>query len=125
MTAGMLVRAGAWGCIVLLVYLSLIPGNLQVRTALGGVWEHLFAYSGTATLFALSHPRRRFRIILGLTALGATLELLQGVVPGREPAALTALANAIGAVLGAMLTWVAIQFPRMRWPGGSEHPGRP
>ncbi len=49
-------RAGAWFCVVLLAYLSLIPGNLQVRTGLSGLLEHLVAYLGTAILFALSYP---------------------------------------------------------------------
>ena len=51
-------RAGAWFCIVLLAYLSLISGNLQVRTGLPGLLEHLVAYLGTAVLFALSYRRK-------------------------------------------------------------------
>ena len=53
-------RAGAWFCVVLLAYLSLIPGDLQVRTGLSGLLEHLVAYLGTAMLFALGYPQPGF-----------------------------------------------------------------
>ncbi|SHG74065.1 hypothetical protein [Halobaculum gomorrense] len=38
------------------------------------------------------------------TALGAGVEVAQGVVPGRDPSALDGVVNAVGAVVGA-LAW--------------------
>jgi hypothetical protein len=104
-------RAGAWGCVALLAYLSLTPW--QVRTGAEGVVEHLMAYAGTSTLFALGYPARRLQAAVALTAFGAILELLQAFVPGRSAEVLTAFVNGGGTVLGtAMATILMLQYRR-------------
>jgi VanZ family protein len=106
-------RAGAWGCIVLLAYLSLTPW--QARTGAGGVVEHLVAYAGTSALFALGYPARRPQAVWGLTAFGAILELLQAFVPGRSAALITPFVNGGGVVLGTvMATILMTQYRRRR-----------
>ena len=101
-------RAGAWFCVVLLAYLSLIPGDLQVRTGLSGLLEHLVAYLGTAMLFALGYPHKRPQIGLALVAYAGLLENLQVFSPGRMAHPLDACASATGAVLGVVaVIWLA------------------
>src|SRR5258708_35026561 len=80
-------RAAAIGCLLLIVFLSLIPGGWQERTALPGPIEHFIAYCGTAVILNLG-TRRRYRptrFVIGLAALAATLEVLQHWSPGRDP----------------------------------------
>jgi hypothetical protein len=47
-------RLPAWGCVVLLAVLSLLPAEEMVRTGVDGHLEHVIAYAGTAFLFGLS-----------------------------------------------------------------------
>ena len=101
-------RAGAWFCVVLLAYLSLIPGDLQVRTGFSGLLEHLVAYLGTAMLFALGYPYKRPQTGLVLVAYAGLLETLQAFSPGRTAHPLDACASAAGAILGVVaVTWLA------------------
>jgi VanZ family protein len=99
---------GAWGALVLLALLSLLPKSEMVRTGAAGWFEHVVAYAGTMTLFAIGHARRfglmRPALALGLYAV--VLELAQHVAPGRSPQLRDALAGIAGlslAVIGAAL----------------------
>ncbi len=101
-------RAGAWFCVVLLAYLSLIPGELQVRTGFSGLLEHLVAYLGTAMLFALGYPQRRLQIAVALVAYAGLLETLQAFSPSRTAHPLDACASGTCAVPGVVaVIWVA------------------
>jgi len=107
------IRAGAWFCVVLLAYLSLIPGDLQVRTGLSGLLEHLGAYLGTATLFSRGYPQQRLQIGLALVAYAGLLEALQAFSPGRTANPLDACASGIGAVLGVVaVKWLVGRHAR-------------
>ncbi len=105
-------RAGAWFCVVLLAYLSLIPGDLQVRTGFSGLLEHLVAYLGTAMLFALGYPHKRPQTGLVLVAYAGLLETLQAFSPGRTAHPLDACASGTGAVLGVV---AVIWFGTRHW----------
>ena len=52
-------RFGAWGCVVAIAVLSLLPAQELVRTGLGGHIEHAVAYAGTAFTVALAYADRR------------------------------------------------------------------
>ena len=106
-------RAGAWFCVALLAYLSLIPSNFQVRTGLSGLLEHLVAYLGTAMLFSLGYPHKRLQIGLGLVVYAGFLETLQAFSPGRTAHPLDACASAMGAVLGVVaVIWLGTRHVR-------------
>ena len=96
------VRLGAWLCVALLAYLSLIPGNLQIRTGLLSQLEHVVAYLGTAMMLASGYPRNPRLIMLGLVAYGSLLEILQVLSPGRAASILDAAAIWSGAILGVV-----------------------
>lgn len=90
-------------CVLLIVFLSLVPGGWQERTALPGPIEHFIAYCGTAIVLSLA-TRRRYpptRFVAGLAALAASLEILQYWSPGRDPEFIGFFASAAGALVGS------------------------
>ena len=108
-------RPVAWGCVVLLAVLSLLPAEEMVRTSLGGHMEHATAYAGTALLIGLSYPAHRWkRIAAGLVAYAGVLELLQNFSPGRHPAILDWLSSSTGALIGLAFVHMADEVWRRK-----------
>jgi VanZ family protein len=98
------IRIGAWGCVVLIAVLSLLPAQEMVRTSLGGHIEHATAYAGTAALLRLSYPAWKWpRMAAALSTYAGLLEILQNFSPGRHPAILDWLSSSTGALLGLAL----------------------
>jgi len=94
-------RLGAWGCVILIAVLSLLPAQEMVRTNLGGHIEHATAYAGTAALLRLGYPAWRWqRMAATLPTYGGLLEILQNFSPGRHPAVLDWVSSSTGALLG-------------------------
>ncbi|ACL62039.1 VanZ family protein [Methylobacterium nodulans] len=90
-------------CIPVIVWLSLIPREWEVRTGLAGQIEHVIAYAGTGAVLALGLPRPAgWRLIASLTALAVALEVGQIWVPGRTSQVIDALASISGAGLGVL-----------------------
>jgi VanZ family protein len=89
-------RVCAWFCTILLAYLSLIPGDLQVRTGAPTLLEHFAAYFGTAMFFMLGYPRKRVHITASLMMYAGLLELGQLISPGR----FTSIVDATASILG-------------------------
>jgi VanZ family protein len=96
-------RIGAWLCVLLLAYLSLVPEEFQSRTGAPGQLEHFFAYSGTAIIFMFSYPQTGIPIAVGLSAYGGFLEVLQSVSPGRSPSVIDAVASMAGTCFGVIV----------------------
>jgi VanZ family protein len=91
-------------CLFLIVFLSLIPGRWQERTALPGPVEHFIAYFLTATILGLA-TRRRYHpayLTIGLAILAAVMEVLQHWSPGRDPEFIGFFGSSIGALAGAL-----------------------
>jgi VanZ family protein len=89
-------RVCAWFCTILLAYLSLIPGDLQVRTGAPTLLEHFAAYFGTAMFFMLGYPRNRVLITASLMVYAGFLELGQLISPGRFASIVDATASISG-----------------------------
>jgi VanZ family protein len=89
-------RVCAWFCTTLLAYLSLIPGDLQVRTGAPTLLEHFAAYFGTAMFFMLGYPRKRVLITASLMVYAGFLELGQLIPPGRFASIVDATASISG-----------------------------
>ena len=104
-----LLRIAAWGCVVAITILSLLPRDVQVRTGASPYSEHFVAYAGTAFLFALAHPKLRLAIAaaLALSAYAGLMEALQALAPGREPGFADFAAGAAGALAGGALGAIA------------------
>jgi VanZ family protein len=99
--------------VIILVFLSLVPGNLEVRTGVPGELEHFAAFFITAGLFVLSYSQRHFLILGTLVAHAGLLETLQSLSPGRTANLLDACAGAAGAVLGvAAASTIVFRYTR-------------
>jgi VanZ family protein len=114
-------RIATWLCVALLVFLSLVPGTERPRTGLAGHWEHFMAYAGTGTIAMLSY-RRSIYTIVGLGLLGAILETLQILVPGRVATVIDSVFSMAGGAAGtglAVLLMIAVSYnsawKKRRW----------
>jgi VanZ family protein len=109
---------------LLVVIGSLVPARDLPRLFLSDKLQHLLAYLALALWFGgLMAPRRYLPLALGLLALGAGIEIVQGLMGlGREADWRDFLADALGIGLGLSLcmaglrhwaTWLE-QWPRTR-----------
>lgn len=104
-------RVGFWSCVLIIIWLSLVPGTMRPHTGTSGHFEHFIAYAGTGFLFApWSALRQRMGAALGLAALSGTLELLQLNIPGRSGEFGGFLYSSLGAWLGLLAGAVAWSF---------------
>jgi len=103
-------------CIVLIVFLSLIPGAWQERTPLPGPVEHFIAYAGTAAIliFAARRPRAPTYVVIvvALAVFSALMEELQHFSPGRDPQVIGFVASSLGALAGAGFGWLVRRVAR-------------
>src|SRR5512147_826873 len=90
--------------------LTLALGAAIPVMSIGDKMEHVIAYVVLGLLGAATSQRGSLRVILGLAAFGIALEFLQTFSPGRSPDAIDALANIVGACIGA---GAAIMLRRM------------
>jgi VanZ family protein len=108
-------RPVAWGCVILLAVLSLLPAEEMVRTSLGGHIEHAIAYAGTALMIGLGYPTWGWkRMAIALVIYAGVLELLQNFSPGRHPAVLDWLSSSTGVLIGIAFTRVGDEI-WLRW----------
>jgi hypothetical protein len=88
--------AGFFGVLAIIV-LSLVPGTYRPQLVPSEA-EHFIAYYSTAFAFALGFRSRASRvvIVLGLTLLAGSMEVLQLWVPGRHSAIIDAVVSRLG-----------------------------
>jgi hypothetical protein len=99
-----LLRLASWMCVVLLAVLSLVPGDMLVRTGAPGIAEHVIAYGATAALFTLAYPAvGRIQLMLWLVGYAAVLEIAQAYVPGRHATLYDFTGGVGGVVLGCLI----------------------
>lgn len=120
-------RLGIFAAVtVLVVTSSLVPGPTDatgeptpdVAPPGTDLLAHVVGYAAVAYTLGRALPDRRTRgdesdsigpfaavvvVVAVTTGIGAGVEIAQGAVPGRDPSALDGLANAVGAVGGALL----------------------
>jgi hypothetical protein len=102
-------KAIGWLCVGLLVWLSWIPADLEIRTGMAGQIEHAIAYCGTGAILAFVYQEpRRWRIAAGLVVLAGILEIGQLWVPGRTSQPIDFAASSVGAVVGVLIGQAAI-----------------
>lgn len=88
-------------CLPVLVWLSWIPKEWEMRTGAAGQVEHLLAYAGTAGLLGLGFSRMpAWRLGFALALLAGILEIGQLWVPGRTAQVVDFAASAGGALIG-------------------------
>lgn len=102
-------KAIGWLCVGLLVWLSWIPADLEIRTGMVGQVEHAIAYCGTGAILAFAYQEpRRWRIASGLIVLAGILEIGQLWVPGRTSQLIDFAASSVGAAIGVLIGRAAI-----------------
>lgn len=113
-------RVCAWFCALLLAYLSLIPGDLQVRTGAPTLFEHFAAYFGTSMFFMLGYPGKRPVSAVSLMIYASILELGQLISPGRFASVVDATASILGVGVASVLVILAARSTILgKWLGGS------
>ena len=95
-----LLRSAFYLASALVGVLSLAPAATLPATSIGDKVEHVLVYALLGFLGGTSSRRRVLRTILGLSAFGIAIEMLQTFSPGRSPDAFDVLADLAGAALG-------------------------
>jgi VanZ family protein len=98
---------GWWAALWVLAVVLLIAGSLNPVTKPPNAhhidkFVHLLVYGALAGLPALRLRRVRAALLIAvvLVAIGCAIEVLQGLVPGRQGSVGDALANTLGIALG-------------------------
>ncbi len=88
---------------------SLLPPEAGIEVGASDKLQHAAAYAAIGACGAVGYRGWRAGVVLAMTlaAIGAGLEGLQALIPGRMPEAGDALANLAGAVPGVFLAVAA------------------
>lgn len=102
-----------WPAVVVVIWGQLTPHPPPAAENQWDKAQHFIAYFGMALLATLGWGRRgrQIWILLGLLAMGGSLEIVQGMV-GRGAEWLTQAANTLGALLGMGVAMVYLAIPR-------------
>jgi VanZ family protein len=97
-------RAVGLACVVILIVLSVLPGNERPHTGFPGQIEHVFAYFGTALFLTWGSPTAKGRIatIALLVGLAAALEAIQRLIPRRHSQLIDWFASSFGTGLAVL-----------------------
>lgn len=108
----------AWGCVLAIAVLSLLPAQDMVRTGADGHFEHTAAYAGAGFFIGIAYRVEERWLILGtlLAALAGSMEILQHFSPGRHPAFSDFAASSIGAAVGLAAAGLAVRKAPARRP---------
>ena len=85
------------------IILSVIPKEAVPSIGLPDILAHMAAYAALALAGGIAVRRARsvFMLAAGLLLLGAGLELVQALLPGRLASGYDMLANVVGITLGS------------------------
>jgi len=106
--------AAFWFCVLLILYLSLVPGPMRPQTGASGHVEHVMAYAITGAIF-MAGARGLMSALaaaLGLCWLSGGVEIAQLWIPGRTGEVAGFIWSSAGAWLGLLLghwLWRAVQ----------------
>lgn len=100
--------AAAWACFAFIVYATLSPIGSRPVIA-GGVFTifgRFGAYAVFGLLFYLAYPRHLVSVCIVVLGSAIVLELLQALVPDRDPRAMDAIEKLSGGAAGIALAGV-------------------
>lgn len=100
------IRANAWLAVLVIVILSLVPGNQRPNVLGNGYVEHFTAYFITACLLTIgySRPMQLLANWGTLATFAGVLEVVQFAIPGRTPRIADFAMGIIGAGIGVVVT---------------------
>jgi VanZ family protein len=112
----MALQIAAGACLGTLAVLSLLPADQVTRTDLGGHFEHVIAYAGTAFICtaALRGGAQPQPAIFTLLAYAGALELLQRYSPGRLSSLGDFIFSSTGILIGASALMIVRAWARPR-----------
>jgi VanZ family protein len=107
-------RFGLWACLLAIILLSLLPGDMRPQSPAPGELEHFMAYFGAGLLIAMRYPSPKLRLIFwaATAMLSCILEILQQFVPGRVPEANDSLVSSFGLTIGLLLAAALLDHHR-------------
>ena len=111
-------RYALWACLAAIAFLSLVPGQARPHTGAPGELEHFIAYMGTGLFIAARYRsfQQRLNFWALVAALSFLLELIQNLVPGRDPDLFDALASSSGLTAGVVAGGLLIRAAHSRRP---------
>jgi VanZ family protein len=92
-------RRAFWLCVLAVLVLALMKPVHHMPTLGWDKANHAFAFFVLAVLGALSYPGRLARVLAGLLAYGALIEVLQGLTGYRDAEWLDILADGVGLLI--------------------------
>jgi hypothetical protein len=101
-----LMRIAGWFGVCLVIVLSVIPGEIQIRMAASKGFEHASAYFVLGLVLSTAYGGSRStasRITFLLIVLSGALEIFQTWCPGRTPSVADWLYGAAGATIGVLV----------------------
>lgn len=102
----MVLKLAAWLLLVAVIVITLVPAEYRPETPLPLKVERALGFAVMTFVFTLAYPQWWRAILVVATAGAVGLELLQFIIPSRDPSPVDAVVKAIGAcvgVAGAML----------------------
>jgi VanZ family protein len=101
------IRLAGWLAVLVIIILSVTPGQLRPDVLGEKHIEHLTAYMGTAMLLATGYPGRSPSIKIGvLFSLGSgILEIVQLGISGRSSNVADFVASSLGAWIGVVVIY--------------------
>jgi VanZ family protein len=120
-------RAVGSACVVLLIVLSVLPGDERPHTGSPGQLEHAVAYFGTAVFLAMGYPTvtGRAAVIGRLRGVAAALEMIQLLIPGRHSQFIDWFASSFGAGFGVVSVILVERFLALAANKGRTVPDKP
>jgi VanZ family protein len=106
----------AWGALLLIVVLTIVPPKLRPTTDAPHDVEHAAAFLITGVLFGLAYPGRERILIIGAVVFCAAIEILQLYVPGRHARWIDFVVDGVAAVSGVFVGALAIRALQKRRP---------
>jgi len=100
--------AGAWGVLIAVVVLSVMPAPPSPDFESSDKAGHVLAYAALMGSFAVVYTARRPPLAIAFIALGIALEFVQGLLGYRSLEVTDMLANTLGVLLG----WTGAVFAR-------------
>ena len=113
-----LARILGWLAVIVIIVLSVLPGEDRPHTGVSGHFEHVIAYSITAALLTFGYKgwRSAITIVSGLAFLAGLMEFFQIYIPGRHSGFDDFASSAIGAIFGIALANVLSWDPKDQSP---------
>ena len=115
-----LTRSVGWLAVLVIIVLSLVPGDMRPHVMADDDCDHFAAYLIASSLLAIGYSRsdQLLSNALSLALLAGLLEIVQSLIPGRNPSAWDFAMSAFGSGAGVALVGV------VRWARDSAAAAR-